>query len=331
MTLSRTRSRGFTLIELLVVIAIIAILIGLLVPAVQKVREAAARLQCSNNLKQLGLALHNYHDVYGALPPSCWKQNIKDTGPAAGYSAYHWSYCLLPYIEQDNLYKSCPLILNPDWTSNPYLAALQTHLKIMRCPSTTDNLTYDDTTRGITIAQRYAVSYGVVVSGSVGNPSTSRSGEQSSHLDDGSAGGGNGPLMLPMLIHARFDGPFNQNTTYRLTDITDGTSNTAGIGERYRVKNLLTNGWGFWAVGSPDAQDFHGQFSGTIGMPFNIDSTAAGNTGRKINYCGFRSRHTGGVNFVFLDGSVHFLTDGTSDDARLAIGTRNGGEVFNWP
>jgi len=108
---------------------------------------------------------------------------------------------------------------------------------------------------------------------------------------------------------------------------SDGTSNTAGIGERYRTKNL-TDGWGYWAVGSPDAQDKHGEFSGTTGMPFEIDSTEGGNTGRKINYCGFRRRHAHGVNFTFLDGSVHFLSDSTSDQARLAIGTRNGGEVL---
>ena len=88
-------------------------------------------------------------------------------------------------------------------------------------------------------------------------------------------------------------------------------------------------GWGYWAVGSPTAQDQHAQFSGTTGIPFNILSVLTGNNQQRQNFAGFRSRHPGGVNFVFLDGSVRFFSDATSDEARLAMGTRGGGEVFN--
>jgi prepilin-type N-terminal cleavage/methylation domain-containing protein/prepilin-type processing-associated H-X9-DG protein len=339
MRIRRTRTGGFTLIELLVVIAIIATLIGLLVPAVQKVREAASRMQCQNNLKQLGLALHSYHDVNRTLPPSCWRQGIRDPAnyPNLPYnpSAYHWSYLLLPYIEQGNLQRTIPLVQNPNWLAGPYLASLQTALPLMRCPSTTDLEFYDDTYSthnfGGTVPHRYAVSYGVVISGSIGNPSTSRHGEQESYLDDGSPGNPVGPLGYPQLVASRFDGPFNQNTLYSFRNISDGLSNTAAIGERYRTDpNNVTGGWGFWAVGDPTAEDRHCHFSGTTGIPFNVLVTPTNNNNnRKINYAGFRSRHDGGVNFVFLDGSVHFLTDSTSDAVRLAIGTRAGGEVFS--
>src|SRR5262249_33816709 len=115
-----SRRRGFTLIELLVVIAIIAILIGLLLPAVQKVRDAAARMQCSNNLKQLGLACHNYEGVYGRFPPGYTQERIPP--PSGAFQGHSVFYFLLPYIEQDNLFKSMdPAVPLNNKVNNPAL------------------------------------------------------------------------------------------------------------------------------------------------------------------------------------------------------------------
>src|SRR5262245_9090134 len=142
---SRCRRRGFTLIELLVVLAIIAVLIGLLLPAVQKVREAAARLQCANNLKQVGLALHNYEGVYKVFPPAYVTVDTRADGTAYGISygdeyrngpsGFAWGVFLLPYLEQENLYKQFRREL-PCWAPENALPA-RTRVAMFLCPAAT--------------------------------------------------------------------------------------------------------------------------------------------------------------------------------------------------
>jgi prepilin-type N-terminal cleavage/methylation domain-containing protein/prepilin-type processing-associated H-X9-DG protein len=351
MKLVRRQSRGFTLIELLVVIAIIAILIGLLLPAVQKIREAANRMKCSNNLHQLILGIHNYESTNGVLPPSCVKRAIQDPNteptinqPWPNYcAAFHWSYLIAPYMEQDNLAKLVSFSPPPvpsAWQSGPYLQLLQTKISFMRCPSTTDSPSYSDNSRGILIPDRAAASYAVVISNVITN---------NNHNDDGRAGGPIPPFQFYTLNSGsqsvsvngttitgvkRLNGPFAQNEGYSLAAIADGTSNTAGIGERYRYHNgpgsegsATHGGWGTWAMGSPHAQNGHNAFSGSTFVPFNpVIPTPASDTRHLI---GFSSRHPGGINMAFLDGSVRFLRDSTSDQVRFAIGSRDGGEIFD--
>jgi prepilin-type N-terminal cleavage/methylation domain-containing protein/prepilin-type processing-associated H-X9-DG protein len=356
MSLDRNESRGFTLIELLVVIAIIAVLIGLLLPAVQKVREAAARMKCSNNLKQLTLAMHTYHDANGTLPPSCIKKALQDPNSGGVGSpqqlnnspwpdttaALHWSYLVLPSVEQDNVYKQVPFAPPPPpgtWQSGQFLALLQTKLSVMRCPSSSDSETYNDNSRGIAIPNRAAASYAVVTSNNITN---------NNHNDDGGIGGPSRYFGFYTLVSGsqnvmingatvnvrRLNGPFAQNEGFALTAITDGTSNTAAIGERYRYRNDAGSegnsghgGWGTFAIASPMAQNGYNLFSGSTFVPFNpVIPTPASDTRHLI---GFSSRHTGGVQMSFLDGSVRFLRDSTSDAVRFGIGSHNGGEVVN--
>jgi prepilin-type N-terminal cleavage/methylation domain-containing protein/prepilin-type processing-associated H-X9-DG protein len=348
---TRLRSRsGFTLIELLVVIAIIAVLIGLLLPAVQKVREASARVKCMNNLKQIGIALNAYHEAFGHLPPGMARFSFMDQyGTATGnYNATYWSYFILPYIEQANLYQSIPFVQFPNWTTGNYLLAVQTQLSIFRCPSTTDDLTYTTTTSdGKTIPNRFAISYALNGSGSLGNPASPQGAPECPlYMDDGAwqpTGGFNGWGVYTDTKYRR-DGAFFQNSMTRFDQVTDGTSNTVAAGERVRLitnpalypENEYRNGgeYGTWAIGTMWAENHIEAATGSIGIPLNYNPQttryvrfAASNTAGA-----FSSRHAGGgVNFLLLDGSVRLFNPSIADSVRLALGTISGGETFVMP
>jgi prepilin-type N-terminal cleavage/methylation domain-containing protein/prepilin-type processing-associated H-X9-DG protein len=277
---------GFTLIELLVVIAIIAVLVGLLLPAVQKVREAAARTQCENNLHQIGLALHQYHDAARSFPPgyvSGWDANGNDTGPGWGWAAY-----LLPQMEQDGLYNALRF-------DQPIEAAVNDGARVMPiksyvCPS-------DDAPPTFT-AQRFD---------SAGRPIASISQVASANY-----------IGVFGVTEPGVDGEgvFFRNSQVRIADITDGTSQTLMVGERAHALAPAT-----WV----------GAITGAEIFPYNSSNMVLGHTGESNGVAPtepnhFSSRHAGGVNFLFADGHVHFLTAAVSESVYQALSTRAGGE-----
>ena len=312
--------RGFTLIELLVVIAIIAILIGLLLPAVQKVREAAARAKCANNLKQLGLASHNYHDQYGYFP--AWGMNYPiapaTTPTGQGHSAFTF---VMPFIEQANLGNIMKLdqpVANAANLPPPYGTAPQgiTKIGLMMCPSAPDRMT----------------DYGPYFSG--GNPTAPpgllgatdyaplraiHSSFQSGCATASPAGARDGMLS-----------PFN--TRPRIADTTDGTTNTllfverAGLQQVYNQRqpvNPNTPGTAGWHLNGAWADyNIAKELRGTEGSLGTVCRVING-----VNVNAMYSFHTGGVNVVRGDGSLGFLRDATDTGVIGALVTRSGGEV----
>jgi prepilin-type N-terminal cleavage/methylation domain-containing protein/prepilin-type processing-associated H-X9-DG protein len=312
------RRSAFTLIELLVVIAIIAILIGLLLPAVQKVREAAARMKCSNNLKQIGIAAHSYHDAYGRLPEAYTAAN--------GLS---WHVNILPYIEQDNLYRLFDLV-SPSINhtaanrNNPHgLRKIATY-QCPSCPLTEQAFGAPNNTNGTsdlippTTGQPAAIAHYYGVNGPRGtNPSTGTAYATGTALHEG--------------VPAATSGLFQRDAKVTMTSIPDGTSNTLMVAEMAWVSPTYGTRYRSWVRGG---EEYAGIVTGrpsfvvsgrNVTNPINGIFTA--NLIVPYNDMPFGSMHTGGMNAGFGDGSVRFLRQSISMAEYRALASRDGGEI----
>jgi prepilin-type N-terminal cleavage/methylation domain-containing protein/prepilin-type processing-associated H-X9-DG protein len=314
------RRSAFTLIELLVVIAIIAILIGLLVPAVQKVREAAARTQCQNNLKQISLGMHNYHDAYKKLPP----QTANNRNSCCFGT---WQMAILPFVEQGNLWNMYVnwggITAVPTYEQGANLLVTSQRLEIFTCPSDTPNAAKSGTFNG----QTYQVTqHNYLVN--VGN------------IDYAQGGDGKLPDQPPGLVF--LGAPFARNAQFRLTDIMDGTSNTLmlsevnqGQGQDFRGLTWWAEGSGFTTYRTPNSPgfDYIANGRGAPGCvppdqnPMNAPCKAYPSPNPNWNVFTARSRHTGGVNVALCDGSVRFVANTIAWATWQALGTSRGGEV----
>jgi prepilin-type N-terminal cleavage/methylation domain-containing protein/prepilin-type processing-associated H-X9-DG protein len=307
MSLSRNR-RGFTLIELLVVIAIIAVLIGLLLPAVQKVREAAARMSCQNNLAQLGKAVHNYASANQDRFPYNG-DDIRKVGCcyAPGYTMWSWIARMLPFMEQDNRYNQLGIAQNTPMSSVlSFLGA--PNMKTLRCSSDftpdirTDcaNITPGGTPIGVTSYKGVSGSNWCWGSFTNTGPSGNCDG-----LDNGTG------------IFWRSD--YKRPLTLNHVTAADGTANTLMIGEDIGSMNIH-NGW-----------PYSNTSVGTCSIPLNNAMVAGqpgyNNPGDWPNVYSFRSRHTGGANFCLADGSVRSVSQSIDLNTYRGLSTWNGGEV----
>jgi len=337
---NRLRRRGFTLIELLVVIAIIAILIGLLLPAVQKVREAAARMTCANNLKQVSLAAHNYESSYGMLPPgglvspnsvnsgvapAGWVQG----GPYTGLLAF-----LLPYVEQENIYRQLdpryfrfdttigawayntgpydtqvsngyPPAGGPNYTGYPRVC--DSRIKTYVCPSDSAQDQNIPAPTGGVIDAYFVVGTTIWIDYVWDWPNFGHELGAANYIGNAGRIGLGDPT---------YTGPYYQNSRTRMTDITDGTSNTIAFGETLAGTFTPRNFRLSW-MGS-------GSMPTAWGLPNDADA----------RWYTFSSRHTGIVQFGFCDGSVRAVrkgaTSGTTFNAFIYVSGARDGQIVDF-
>lgn len=285
---------AFTLIELLVVIAIIAILIALLLPAVQQAREAARRSTCKNNLKQIGLALHNYHETHNVFP-SGWIGVDSGLPDVEGGNGFGWAAMLLPMLDQAPLYKQLDTSASVIATSNA--TARTTMLPMFRCPSDPSPESWDIGEEGNPtniLANLPSANY-------VGNFGTDE-------LDDcESVAPGSSCIS---------NGTFYHNSSVRIRDIVDGTSNTYMTGERRTDTNL---GWhSTWVGVVPEGEEAFARILAAADHGPN-DPTS--------HFDDFGSRHVGGTHFLFGDGRVRFVGENINLGVYQSLATISAGEV----
>ncbi len=324
MCLRRLRSpNGFTLIELLVVIAIIGVLVGLLLPAVQKTREAANRLKCENNLKQIGLGIHNFHDTYGHLPATVRPATSNlGTTPRQGWMIY-----LLPFIEQQNLYSEYDL--KQSWFVNVNRPVGATQIPIFLCPSSP----YPDRIDGVPESDQNGGTWDAFAA----------------VTDYAAFNGVDDRLVSSGLVDVAGEGAMPKNKKIRLTDILDGTSNTilvtedAGRPTLWRlgvpvgeppIPRVNGGGWvraatditlnGLTADGttSPGPCALNCA-NGEDGYPYPSPIYGVQGTGSPYSF------HAGGVNNLFGDGSVHFIRQNVDIRVFARLVTRSGGEALS--